>query len=179
MGAELFHADGQTDMTKQTVTFRSFANSYSKNDTRLMINSAGRTLNSWTLNGAVHLVVTGLSTAIITSYSLTPEDGADRWSRNVGLTPRNNPEDEIIRSNVVCISSCHGFFVIFQYISTTFAITISLIIIYFKCRMNVFFPFTILHSFMPGQLCGSTVNLSNHVSPLIKLVKLSTGFIFS
>jgi hypothetical protein len=26
MGAELFHADGQMDMTKLTVTFRNFAN---------------------------------------------------------------------------------------------------------------------------------------------------------
>jgi hypothetical protein len=26
VGAELFHADGRTDMTKLTVTFRNFAN---------------------------------------------------------------------------------------------------------------------------------------------------------
>jgi len=30
VGAELFHADGQTDMTKLTVAFRSFANASNK-----------------------------------------------------------------------------------------------------------------------------------------------------
>ena len=37
MGAELFHADGQTDMTKQILAFRNFVNT-SKNE-RLLLNS--------------------------------------------------------------------------------------------------------------------------------------------
>jgi len=35
MGAELFHTDGQTDMTRLMVTFRNFANAPKKEDSKM------------------------------------------------------------------------------------------------------------------------------------------------
>ena len=36
MGAELFHADGQTDLTRVTVSFRNFSNVSKNRDTLLL-----------------------------------------------------------------------------------------------------------------------------------------------
>ena len=42
-GAELFHADGRTDITKPIVAFRNFANASKNTDSRLLLTSTART----------------------------------------------------------------------------------------------------------------------------------------
>jgi len=44
LGAELIHADGRTDLTKLTVTFRNFANAHKKKQTLQDPNTCNKNL---------------------------------------------------------------------------------------------------------------------------------------